>query len=253
MSGLTAAAARQIVSEASDRYGNDPETHQIILAGHASRHGLTVAELLDLGAPDKDAERAAALAQANHMLGLTGDERIVEWRRYMSEPPTFEVVGTAGKHKITVAGAAEFRTVKVAILSACDAVPELAVGSDGKKVKWDRVLKSLKAAQVRVDVGEVTDDSNVQGWIEAYLQAHVVLDQQEEGSDYPFAKDGRVVVFANAMREWLWLSKRRDVAPKDFAAMMRSYGCEYVQIKVTSATTGRPSTASGWVLPEARA
>lgn len=248
MSAPTAAEARQIVSEARDRYPDNEGHRGVFITLWAEQNGTTLEEVLALGAPDADEQRASALAQANHMLGLKGGDRITTLRRYLSEPPIWEFEGAFGKAKCSTAQLSEFRSAAVHIVDATGAYPEL-IESQGKPIKYARVLKSLLAAREDVEVGDVTDDGLVSGWLEDYLCARPPGDEPEEGTRYPYRKDGRIEVYGNDFREWLAQVKSERIQPKHLATMLRSAGCESIKIKVTSETTGRASTTPGWRLP----
>jgi hypothetical protein len=120
-----------------------------------------------------------------------------------------------------------------------------------KTPEWDRITKLIPKVWEIQDVGaEATQRGEVASWLSAYLSQRPPVDTVAEAvaSEYPFVDgQGRVCLFGQALRRWLYLTYQERVTPKQLGVRLKAFGCE--PDKVTVDVHGKRTSKATWRLP----
>lgn len=183
----------------------------------------------------KDIDKRPELIQAiRDQIGGVPIEKVT---KYMSDPPTYSLITTAGEiHLGTVDNLISQRPFR----SAIAAVEGILIPSIKAKA-WESFAQMLLDVCEHVTIGdEATDRGQASVWIEDYLHDFKPLEDQAEAEMFkrPFIKDGVIHFSGQSLRDWL-RSKGENVTAKRLGMMLRSVGCMPIVVGRTTGGTQR--------------
>lgn len=199
-------------------------------------------------ADDPEALRDARRGVLDVIGAQLGLQVLHVWR-FASDPPTFRL--ETPTHTVNLGGAE-------GVLKQ-DKLRQTVWETTGHQIdrfkanRWDDLTRLIPKAWEELDVGfEATERGEVHGWLTMYLEdkpaVDTVEDALEQGAAYRTA-DGRVRIFAPALRQYLNYKQHERVTAKSMGAKLRAYGCVPDVVRTMNETTKRPTTKQAWVLP----
>lgn len=203
-----------------------------------------------IGKPDlSHAEKAKKIAALSIVLKV----KILAVRRYLSDPPQYELVmpktsvrvGDIGK----LIGQGELR--KALAAAAGVVIPNF------KSDKWHKTCQGLLDCIDDIEVGDEATESGIcRAWITQYLEENKPSRDAEGAcrARRPFLNnEDKVCLFLESFREWL-LARQERIKSNELAVILRRYGCTPSRFKVRpkdpNGNEGKETTRSVYMLPE---
>lgn len=191
-----------------------------------------VTEKVRSGKPDlTHIDKAKKLAALSAVLKV----KIIAVRRYLSEPPQFEISMPQGAVRVGDIGKLIGQTELRKVLAAAAGV----VIPSWKPARWLRVCQAMLDCIDNVEVGdEGTEDGVCRAWLAQYLDENRPSKDADGAcrNRRPFVAESpegveQTYIFLEGLREWL-LARQERHERHELAVMLRRYGCTPVRYKL---------------------
>lgn len=210
--------------------------------------GETVTVTVRTGKADLTHEqRAKKLFALSTSLGV----KITAVRRYLSEPPQFEIIIAGQNVRVGdingIIGQTEFRK---AVAGATKVVIPTK-----KSDRWNKDCQVLLDCAEDIDVGdEGTEEGMVRAWLAQYMEENRPVRDIEGACRMrspfiaSFQGEEWVHVSTGGLRDWLLL-RQEHYKERELAVMLRRYGCPYRRYNIKFTDSDTPTTRGMYLLP----
>lgn len=210
--------------------------------------GDTVTEKVRTGEAELSHEQRA---KKLHALSISLRVKITAVRRYLSEPPQFEVVVAGQKVRVgDINGIISQTEFRKAVAGATKVVVPTK-----KSDRWNKDCQIMLDCAEDIDVGdEGTEEGLVRSWLDLYLEENKPCMDAESGCKMrrpfiaPWNGEDRVHLFASGLREWL-LARQERYEENELLVMLRRYGCPYRRYNIKFPDREKVTSRGVYVLP----
>jgi hypothetical protein len=195
---------------------------------------------------DVEQYRRAIIDSLNAVLEVD----IVRLIKYMSDPPTYELVTERGRIRLP---SVNHIIVQQKFREAVATVANVYISSF-KKAEWEKIAQKLLDVCEEQNAG---DESTYEGLareiISRFLEERVVTDDRNKGLNEGIAyiEDGHYWIPAPNFREWLqnvgYKFKRTELGP-----LLKAYGCEERRGIPYKKPSGQTTTKNAWRIPRSK-
>ncbi len=192
------------------------------------------------------ADSGRAPAEVVSDLGTLLGIPITGIKKYLSTPAEYRIVTDQGE--ITIGGIADLLSAHIVRLRLAEITKRLAPRLSQKA--WDRIAQVMLEVAEDVNVGdEATDAGATSSMLEAYLEAHRIVDGADAEiafqSGVPVRHNGAVCINGSKFREWLRFARGENMTMRKLSILLKQHGGEPQQVRI------KGTVRRVWRLPDA--